>query len=45
LFSSPSSYLGIHLCWERLRAQLAGQERVTIVLHRALLVNPRGLSH
>jgi hypothetical protein len=34
LFSSPSSYLGIHLCWERLRVQLAGQERVTIVLPR-----------
>lgn len=25
---------GIHLSWERLRAQLAGQERVTVVLHR-----------
>lgn len=25
---------GIHLSWERLRAQLSGQERVTVVLHR-----------
>jgi len=25
---------GIHLSWQRLRTQLAGQERVTVVLHR-----------
>jgi hypothetical protein len=30
----PLKAHGIHLSWERLRAQLDGQERVTVVLHR-----------